>query len=130
MYENYDKGIIKEYLRDGVQPAGESILVKFYQSTTQGDPTKGVAKTFVWMVKKEFAVVTSIAQNDVVMSGGIYQLGDIKVQLTLKLTPMDDKAGTVGDRIEWRGHEYRQVGNISTNYLESYILYDYVFRRV
>ena len=117
-------------MKDSTFPAGESILVKNYVSTTAGDPTKGIAKEFVWNITKEFAVVTGINQNDVVLSGGIYQLGDIRVQMTRKLTPMDDNAGTVGDRVVWRGHEYRQVGNISTNYLESYILYDCTFRRV
>lgn len=130
MYEKEDKGIIREYMKDSTWPAGESIIVKNYVSTTAGDPTKGIAKEFIWRLTKEFAVITSITQNDIVWSGGIYQLGDIRVQMTRKLTPIDDKAGTVGDRVEWRGHEYRQVGNISTNYLESYILYDYSFRRV
>lgn len=130
MYENYDKSIIREYLKDGVQPAGESVTIKNYAGLTAGDPTKGVAKTEVWNLTLEFAVITGITQNDVMWSGGLYQLGDIRVQMTRQLTPTDDKAGTVGDRVVWRGHEYRIVGNISTNYLESYILYDYLCRRV
>ena len=130
MYEREDKGIIREYIKEGKRPAGEPIIVKVYANTTAGDPTRGVAKTFNYALQKDFAVVTGISQQDIVYSGGIYQIGDIKVQLTRELKPIDDVAQTPGDRILWRGHEYRQVGRISTNYLESYVLYDYVFRRI
>ena len=130
MYENTDRGIIREYMREGKRPAGEPILIKYYTGITAGDPTKGIAKTFTWNLVKEFAVVTSINQQDIVYSGGIYQIGDIRVQLMLELSPLDDSTQSPGDRIVWRGNEYRQVGKISTSYLESYVLYDYVFRRI
>jgi len=130
MYEREDKGIIREYLKDGKRPAGEPIVIKFCTGTVAGDPTKGIAKTFAYSLVKEFAVITGIEQQDIVYSGGLYQIGDIKVQLMLELKPADDATQFPGDRITWRGHEYRQVGRISTSYLESYILYDYVFRRI
>lgn len=130
MYNDTDKGIINEYMGDGRTPAGEPVQLKIYVNTVDGDPTKGIAKTFEWNILNDFAVITSIEQQDVVYSGGIYQIGDIKAQLTRELQPIDDKAQTPGDRLIWRGHEYRQVGKISTNYLESYVLYDYVMRRI
>ena len=131
MYEDLDRGIIREYMNEGKRPAGEPIVVKVFLGIIAGDPTKGVAKTFNWHEDKDFGVITSISQNDIVYSGGIYQLGDIRVQMQRELKPIDDTAQTPGDRILWRGHEYRQVGRISTNYLESsFTVYDYVFRRI
>jgi len=130
MYSKRDKGIIREYLRDGQVPAGEPIILKIYKGLIEGDPTRGIAKTLDYSKIKDFAVVTAIEQQDVVYSGGIYQVGDIKVQLTKELRPIDETTQSPGDRVVWRGNEYRQVGKISTNYLEGYVLYDYVFRKV
>ena len=130
MFNKADKGIIREYLRDGKIPAGEPIIIRLFKGVIDGDPTRGIAKTFDFATIKDFAVVTSIEQNDIVFSGGIYQLGDIKVQLMRELKPIDDTTQSPGDRVLWRGKEYRQVGRIATNYLESYVLFDYVFRRV
>ena len=130
MYNKSDKGIIREYLKEGKIPAGEPILIRLFKGIIEGDPTRGVAKTFDFITIKDFAVVTAIEQNDIVFSGGIYQLGDIKIQLTRELKPIDDATQSPGDRVLWRGKEYRQVGRIATSYLEGYILFDYVFRRV
>jgi hypothetical protein len=130
MFEKQDKAIIREYLKEGKQPAGEKLTVKQYVCTTDGDVTKGIAKTFVWNEIIDYGVITGIEQSDIVYSGGLYQIGDIKVQLTRELKAMDDVTQQVGDRIVWREHEYRQVGAIMTNYLEGYCLYNYVFRRI
>ncbi|MFA6971829.1 MAG: hypothetical protein WC208_10560 [Gallionella sp.] len=125
-----DKGIIREYMKEFRQPMGEPVIIKVWLSTVAGDPTKGIATTFTWRLDADFVVVTAIQQKDMIYSGGIYQLGDIKVNTTRKLQPMDDAAGTVGDRLVWRGHEYRQIGNIDTSYVNEYVLYTYVFRRI
>ncbi len=130
MYENSDKAIIREYLNEGKRPAGEPIIVKVWLSTVAGDPTKGIATTFNWRLDSDYATILEIQQKDIVTTGGIYQIGDIAVQMTRQLQPLDDNAGKVGDRIIWRGHEYRQIGNIDTDYLMGTILYNYVFRRV
>jgi hypothetical protein len=130
MNRKTDKGIIREYLKNGIPFAGEPLVIKQYLYTEEGDPTQGIAKTFAWSNINDFGVITGIEQNDVLYSGGIYQLGDIKVQLMRELKPIDDATQHPGDRIVWRGHEYKIVGRISTNYLEGYVLYDYVFRRI
>lgn len=130
MFKKTDKGIIKEYLKERHAVAEQPIVLKIYTGTTAGDPTTGVAKTFTYNTVKAFAVITAIQQQDVVYSGGIYMLGDIKVQMLRELAPLDDTTQSPGDRIVWRGNEYRQVGKISVNYMESYVTYDYVFRRV
>jgi hypothetical protein len=130
MYEKIDKAIIRDLLKEGKVPAGEPVVLKIYVNTTAGDPTKGIAKTFVFNKIKDFAVISAVEQQDVVYSGGIYLLGDVKVQLTRELKPIDDSTKSPGDRLLWRGNEYRQVGKINADYLEGYVLYNYVFRRV
>lgn len=130
IFDKCDSGVIREYLKVGKGVMEEPITLKLYQSTTAGDPTKGIAKTFVYVQEKSSAIVSAIQQNDIVMSGGIYQLGDIQVQLRRELRAIDDITQCPGDRLLWRGHEYRQVGHIATNYLAGYILFDYVFRRI
>jgi len=130
LFGSQDSGIVKEYLKAGKGVIEEPILLKLYQSTTDGDPTKGIAKTFVYNQLTSTAVITAIEQKDIVYSGGIYQLGDIKVQLRILLKEIDDKTQSPGDRIIWRGHEYRIVGKIETHYLGNYVLYDYIFRRI
>ena len=125
-----DSGIIKEYLEAGKGIIEEPLTLKSYVSTTAGDVTKGIAKTFVYNTSSITGIVSNITQQDVVQSGGIYQVGDIAIQLTIELNMISDKTQNPGDRIIWRGHEYRPVGNIRTNYMSGYVLYDYAFRRI
>lgn len=130
IFDNCDSGVIKEYLKAGKGIMEEPITLKLYQSTTAGDPTKGMAKSFNYILEPSTAVISGIEQTDIVYSGGIYLIGDIKVQLRRLLKEIDDATQCPGDRIVWRGHEYRPVGRIATNYLSGYVLYDYVFRRI
>lgn len=130
MFRKTDKGIIREYMKNGQGASGEPVLLKIYQNTIDGDPTTGKAKTFQFVTLKDFATVGAIEQQDIVYSGGIYMIGDIKVQLLRELQPIDDTTQSPGDRLVWRGNEYRQVGKVSTNYLEGYVLFNYVMRRI
>jgi len=129
IFQNGDFGVLEEYML-AVSPFQEPIILKLYTGTVAGDMTKGIAKTFTYNQRPYKAIIGSIEQKDLVMSGGIYLLGDITVQLDIELKEIDDKTGSPGDRIIWRNHEYRPVGRISTNYLAGYVLYDYAFRRV
>ncbi len=130
MFKKTDKGVIREYVKERHAVAEQPVTLKLYTGTVAGDPTQGIAKTFTYNYVKGFAVIAAVQQVDVVYSGGIYQLGDIKVLLMRELAPVDDKAQTPGDRLVWKGHEYRQVGNLAPFYLESYVFYNYVFRRI
>jgi len=129
-FKNCDSGIIKEYLQAGKGVIEEPITLKSFVSIIAGDPTKGIAKTFAYNIAQTTAIISGIEQNDIIYSGGIYQLGDIKVQMRIQLNMIDDVTQNPGDRILWRGHEYRPVGKESTSYLSGYVLYDYVFRRI
>ena len=130
IFQDCDSGVVKEYLDVGKGSLEEPLTLKLYQSTTAGNPAKGIAKTFVYNYLPTTAIVSSVSQNDVVLSGGIYQLGDIQVQLRILLKEIDDATQSPGDRILWRGHEYRIVGRVSTNYMGKYVLYEYTFRRI
>ena len=130
MHRKTDKGIIREYLKECTVFAGEPVTLKIYKQMVDGDPTTGLAKTFEYTYIKDFAVITAINLTDVMLSGGLYIQGDIKVQLTRELQMTDDKTDSPGDRILWKGNEYRPVGKPSISYLESYIIYDYTFRRI
>ena len=130
IFDKCDSGVIREYLKAGKGIMEEPVTLKFYQYTIADDPTKGIAKTFVYTQEVSTAIISSISQTDIVYSGGIYQLGDIKVQLRRQLKEIDDKTQSPGDRILWRNDEYRPVGKTATNYIAGYVLYDYVFRRI
>lgn len=125
---NGDFGVIKEYLEAGLLE--EPVIFKIYQSTTAGDPTRGIAKTFVYINIPSTAIISNIEQSDVVYSGGIYLLGDIKLQTPRLLKEVNDSTQSPGDRVIWRGNEYRPVGKVSSSYIGSYLLFDYVFRRI
>jgi len=128
IYTNGDFGVIREYLEAGLLE--EPVVFKLYQSTTAGDPTRGVAKTFVYISVASTAIISAIEQADIVYSGGIYKIGDIKLQTPRLLKEVDDTTQSPGDRVIWRGNEYRPVGKSASHYIGSYLLYDYVFRRV
>jgi len=129
-FKDCDSGVLKEYLEMGKGNFEEPVTFKIYTSTVAGDPALGIAKTFEYNLVQATAIIAMIQQEDIVYSGGVYQIGDINVQSVRELKPIDDITGCPGDRLIWRGHEYRQVGNIATNYLAGYVLFDYVFRRI
>jgi hypothetical protein len=128
-FVNGDFGVLEEYMLS-IAPFQEPITLKLYTGTIAGDPTKGIAKTFTYNQRPYKAIVSNIMQKDLVLSGGIYQLGDITIQLDMELKEIDDKTGSPGDRVIWRNHEYRPVGRIATDYLAGYVLFNYAFRRV
>ena len=130
IFKDCDSGVLKEYMGVANGNFEEPIILKLYTGTVAGDVTKGVAKIFTYTQEPYKAIITSIEQRDLVMSGGIYQLGDIHIQLRRELKEIDDKTGCPGDRIIWRNHEYRPVGKIATTYLAGYVLFDYIFRRI
>lgn len=130
IYEPCDSGVIKEYFGIGEGTMEEPIVIKIYTGLSEGDPTKGIAKVATYTSEPCTALISGIGQSDIIMSGGIYQLGDIRVQLRKEIKVIDDATQCPGDRIVWRGHEYRPVGRIATTYMAGYVLWDYNFRRV
>src|SRR3972149_5700177 len=105
-----DKAHIKSMNQEGRLEVGDAILVKKVTGCTPGDPKKGIYPTYTFAITPSKAVIATVEQNDIMYSGGNYQVGDITVQLDEELKEVSDKVGSIGDRIVWRGSEYRVVG--------------------
>jgi len=105
-----DNAFICEALAEGAGVADESVLLKFQIGEVLNDPAHGIARTFTYIVKQSRIIVESVSPQDVMYSGGIYQVGDIQVQLTEELASEEEEKP--GDRVIWRGNEYRVVGKV------------------
>ena len=105
-----DKAHVKNMNQEARLETGDAVLVKRVTGSTPGDPTKGIHPTYTFSVTPSRAVIASVDQNDIMYSGGLYQTGDINVQLDEELKEVSDRVGSVGDRLVWRGSEYRVVG--------------------
>lgn len=122
-----DKASIKQALID----AGQSILIKRISGSSPGDPTKGISPTYTFNTQPSRAIVKSVDQADIMYSGGIYQVGDIRVDLVEELREVSDRVGTIGDRVIWRESEYRLVGKTNPTVINGTpIVYSYVMRKV
>ena len=122
-----DKAALKQALIE----AGQSILIKRISGSNPGDPTKGISPTYTFTAQSSRALVKSVQQNDIMYSGGLYQVGDIQVDLVEELHEVSDRVGTIGDRVIWRDSEYRLVGKTSPTVIGGIpILYSYVLRKV
>ena len=107
---DFAKAIVKEAVNEARLEMGEAAFLKKLVGSNPGDPIKGIAPTFTFTVAPTRAVVTSLNQNDIMYSGGLYQAGDINVQLNEELREISDRAPGVGDRLIWSNSEFRVVG--------------------
>ena len=126
-----DRAEIRDMLEAGRAEVGETVLIKRTTGVNPGDPAKGIGATYSFEVRPSLAVIESLEQSDIMYSGGLYQLGDIKVQLNEELREVSDKVGSIGDRLIWRGSEYRVVGKKRPAVLmnQTYF-FEYVMRKV
>ena len=135
-FDERDNAFIDDALQSANTPYGESILIKRFTGIADpGDPARGIQPRLGFTLTPAKAVVSSVAQQDVLYSGGLYQLGDIKINLKQKLNFVDtiNQIGgrSEGDRIEYEGHEYRIVGKSHTHTLvNNERLFGYVFRKI
>jgi len=122
-----DKTAIKQAFID----AGQGILIKRVSGSNPGDPTKGISPTYTFDTQSSRAIIKSVQQNDIMYSGGLYQVGDIQVDLAEELREVSDRVGNIGDRVIWRNSEYRMVGKIHPTVINGTpILFSYVMRKV
>ena len=105
-----DNAFISDALEEASGVADEPVLVKFQTGETLNDPAHGIARTFTYTVRSSRIVVQSVDPQDVMYSGGIYQVGDIQAQLDEELASEEEE--NPGDRVIWRGNEYRVVGKV------------------
>jgi hypothetical protein len=131
-----DQSFINDAMRDVNVPYGERVYLKQYTGIAiPGDPLNGIQAVYSYKITPVQAVVDSVSATDVLYSGGIYQIGDLRVTLTQKLNFVDSTIQTggisQGDRLQYREHDYRIVGRMNP---ETLILQDkvfvYVFRKV
>lgn len=129
--KNPDKAQIKAMLGDAILEAGDFVTLKLVAASSPGDPAKGEGRTYTFTFKPTRAVIEQVEQQDTMYPGGIYQVGDIQVQMKEKLREVIDTVGNIGDRMLWQRSEYRIVGKRWPETLQGEIfLYKYTMRKV
>jgi hypothetical protein len=107
---------------------GDSVLIKRISGVSAGDPTQGIGVTYSYATTPSRAIIENVQQEDIMNSGGLYQVGDLSIQLTEKLSEIVSTTGTGGDRVIWRESEYRVVGKrapavlVGDTYFYSYVV--------
>ena len=110
---------------------GDVVLIKTITGGSPGNPAQGEGPTYTFSTTKSRAVVNTLAQTDIMNSGGIYQHGDITIELDEDLSEISDKTRGVGDRLICRGNEYRIVGKKKNqNINDRDHIFTYVMRKV
>jgi hypothetical protein len=126
-----DRALIKSSNQEGRLEIGEPVVVKFITGVNPGDPARGISPSYVFRHLPTRAIIESITQVDVMQSGGLYALGDIKVQLDETLKEVIDKTANIGDRVLWQNNEYRVVGKRQPETLLGRTwLFSYTMRKV
>ena len=126
-----DKAQIRDMNAEGRLETGDDAVIKRIISANPGDPADGVGRTYNFHYIPTRAVISAVDQQDVMSSGGLYQVGDLKVQLNEELKEISDKVGSGGDRLVWRGSEYRLVGKKDPGVLaRDTFFFSYVMRKV
>ncbi len=110
MGRDMNKAIVKCSSEEARLTYGEIVLIKRIAGSSPGDPAQGISPTYTFTTTKSRAIVSTLGQNDIMQSGGIYQLGDITLELNENLEEITDKTRRIGDRLIWEGNEYRIVG--------------------
>lgn len=128
-----DRAFINDCVKSTNQPYGEDIVIKRYSGIVDaGDPARGIQPKLGFTRIPVKAIVSNITQRDILYSGGIYQYGDITLNIEAELKFIDNKVNPdQNDRIEYRGHDYRIVGRIDPETLVNRDkLFVYVLRKI
>ena len=135
-FDEKDRNFINDAINDVNFPYGEKVVIKrFLGISNPGDPASGIQPVFSFRLISYRAVVDSVPASDVLYSGGIYQIGDLRITLTQKLNFIDTVSQTggttVGDRVIYREHEYRIVGRLDPETLiDRDKVFIYVLRKI
>lgn len=128
-----DRAFINDCIKSTNQPYGEEIILKRYSGVVDaGDPARGIQPKLGFTRTPIKAIISNVTQRDIMFSGGIYQLGDITLNMEAELKFIDNKnTPDQNDRIVFKGHEYRIVGRIDDETLISRDkLFVYVLRKI
>ncbi len=122
------KALIKNASAEARLQYGERIVIKLLDTSSPGNPAQGVAPTYTFIKARSRGIIANLSQRDVMNSGGLYQVGDLGVDLDEELTEISDTTRGIGDRMVWEGNEYRIVGKkknlsvVDQNYFFSYVM--------
>lgn len=131
MGRDFTKAIVRCSSEEVRLTFGDVVLIKTITGSDPGNPAQGISPTYTFNTARSRAVVTTLAQTDIMNSGGIYQMGDITVDLDEELSEITDKTRGVGDRLIWRGNEYRIMGKKQNrNINDRDHIFTYVMRKV
>lgn len=125
------KALIRNATAEARLQYGDRIILKFLDTSNPGNPVQGVAPTYTFVKARSRGLIASLSQRDVLNSGGLYQVGDLGVDLDEELTEISDKTRGIGDRMIWRNNEYRIVGKKKNlNVVDKDYFFSYVMRKV
>jgi len=131
MGRDFTKAIVKCSSEEARLTFGDVVLIKSISGGDPGNPAQGISPTYTFTTTRSRAIVSELNQNDIMQSGGIYQLGDITIELNEELSEISDRTRGVGDRMIWRGNEYRIMGKKKNqNINDRDHIFTYVMRKV
>ena len=129
-YKKTDKAYIAKLMKDG-QPAGEYVLIRRVSGRTEGNAAQGIQPTLIYKTKKTDAIIERMSPDEINSSAGLYQYGDLRVELIEELKFSDEASGDIGDRIIYQKQTYRIVGRTQNQSIEHRAMYfAYVVRKV
>jgi hypothetical protein len=125
-----DKAYIAKLMKDG-QPAGEYVLIRRVSGRTDGNAAQGVQPTLIYKTKKTDAIIERLSPEELNSSAGLYQYGDLHIELLEELKFTDEQSGDIVDRIIYQKQTYRIVGHTQNRNIEHKDMYfAYVVRKV
>ena len=129
-FKKNDTAYIKQ-LQDDVKNLGEAILVRYVSGRTQGNAKQGTQPTLIYKTKKTKGIINRLTPEEVVSSAGIYQHGDLKIELLEELKFANDSTGDIGERIIYQATTYRIVGRTQNQAIENKsMFFSYIVRKV
>jgi len=130
---DFTRGSIKKALDIALQTTGQQVTIKKLSGSSPGDPLKGVGPTYTFTTVCANAIIVELTQEDKDKTGGLYQLGDLNVQIEAELVEVSDNPAHrgIGDRLVWRGSEYRVVGKGNPTVINGKVqFFSYYMRKV
>lgn len=129
-YKKTDKAYIEKLMKDA-QPMGDYVLIRRVSGRTAGNAAEGIQPTLIYKTKKTDAVIERLAPEEVNASAGLYQYGDLHIELLEELKFTDDQSGDISDRVIYQKQTYRVVGRTQNRNIEHKDVYfAYIIRKV
>lgn len=129
-FKKTDKAFMQRNANDA-QGVGENVLLRIVTGRIGGDAAAGVQPTLTYLVKKTRAVIERLTPEEIGGSAGLYQYGDLRIELLEELKFAEERTGDIGDRIVYQNTTYRVVGRTQNQTNEGRSLYfQYIVRKV